>query len=195
MGLYLHEREEEYPRPHSLLGSGFPHEHVEDEHISGETGGQRAITRRPNANASYLDFVALMRFDFTRDIVILIEVKDATGADRYEHVPLRNKVDPGTTENFINADILARYNMDPARIMDIPLDGQKERTLEQIDGNFVPKQEVSLLWHLLQDSRQRQSKFIIVENVGFDVLIGAKQFAAEAPTAMWAWPSRQTRGL
>lgn len=197
MGLYLHEQDLiREDRDHDVDPAQESSSNVAEADAAHEASPAThpPIVHRRHANKFLFEFTALMQFDFTRDVIVLIEVEGATDADKYEHVPLRNKVDPGSTENFINRKILLKHHMDPAKITDIPEEDQAKRAMEQIEGKVIPKQEVTLFWHLLNDARQRQSKFIIVEDVGFDVLIGAKQFSSEAPSAMWAWGRSQSPG-
>ncbi|KAK1827354.1 hypothetical protein QBC39DRAFT_362166 [Podospora conica] len=151
--------------------------------------------RRRDANQFLFDFLMLQKFNFTRDIIVLIERADAQGADMYEHIPLRNIVDSGSEENFINRGILTHHSMDPAKIRELSEDEQKSRTLRTISGsNLTPTHEVTLYWHRLKDTTQRRARFLVVDNPDFDVIIGSSLWSAtEGPNRGYlAIPGYQT---
>ncbi|KAI0116269.1 hypothetical protein GGR51DRAFT_500834 [Nemania sp. FL0031] len=144
--------------------------------------------RRHRRNELYLDFVSLMQFDFTRDIILVVEVAGCKGLDKFEFVPLRNKVDTASDENFISRKVLQGHGMDMAKLVQIPEEDRRQRTLEGIGGDFTPEQEAILRWHKLNDRKQRQGTFIVLDDPPFDVLIGSKQFANESkPLAMYGF--------
>jgi hypothetical protein len=139
------------------------------------------VKRRKKQSRFLKDFASLMISDFTRDLVLVIELEGVTGPERFKFVAVRNKIDTASDENFISYELLEKHRMDSQKILDIPEEQQRERTLEMLDSfKFVPKKEVKLEWHRLQDKKQRENTFIIVENAPFDVLIGSKQFSSEA---------------
>ncbi|KAI0865765.1 hypothetical protein F4860DRAFT_264658 [Xylaria cubensis] len=63
--------------------------------------------RKKKRNEVYMNFVSLMRFDFTRDSILIIE----EGLDKFEFVPLRNMIDTASDENFINRKVLQDYKI------------------------------------------------------------------------------------
>lgn len=104
---------------------------------------------------------------------------------RFKMVPVREKVDTGSDENFVSMELTQKHHIDPDIIKDLPIGQQKERTLVTL-GNFTftPKQEVTSFWHKTNDKKQRQTSFIIVESDLFDVLIGQKKYEDEAKRAV-----------
>ncbi|KAK3346485.1 hypothetical protein B0T25DRAFT_552117 [Lasiosphaeria hispida] len=151
--------------------------------------------RRVDANKFLFEFISMQRFDFKRQIFVLIELPGIKGADMYEHIPVRNIVDFGSNEeNFISRKILTDYGMDPAKIRQLSADEQTERTHTTIAGPFTPTHEVTLYWHRLKDTNQRRARFLVVDNNGFDVIIGNKLWSAtEGPNhAHLAMPGYQS---
>ncbi|KAF5547726.1 hypothetical protein FMEXI_5052 [Fusarium mexicanum] len=118
----------------------------------------------------------LMANDFTRSLILVIP----NGADGFRFVTVRNKIDTGSDENFVNADLLQRHDINPATITTIPEDTREERTLHMLnDFKFTPTEEIRLSWHKPNDMKQRESDFVIVQDAPFDVLIGSKQWQNE----------------
>lgn len=156
----------------------------EGPHHQDRTARPPPPRRRRDANQFFFDFLMLQKFDFTRDIIVLIERAGITGADMYEHIPLRNILDSGSKESFINRKILTEYSMDPAKIRHLSDDEQSERTVLTMSGSpLTPTHEVTLYWHRLKDTTQRRARFLVVENDNFDVLIGSALWSAtEGPS-------------
>lgn len=135
--------------------------------------------RRADANKLLFDFISLQIFDFKRDIVILIELPNITGADMYEHIPVRNIVDTGSNEeNFISRKVLTEHGMDSAKILELSEAEQTERAIATVAGDFTPAHEVTLYWHRLKDTNQRRARFLVVDSPNFDVIIGNRTWAA-----------------
>lgn len=100
---------------------------------------------------------------------------------RFKMVPVRNKIDTGSDENFVSKALIAKHGMDPNKIQDLPVEKQQERTLEMLNNlTFTPKQEVTISWHKPQDKKIRETTFLFVDSGPFDVLIGSKHWADEA---------------
>ncbi|RYP60315.1 hypothetical protein DL771_010556 [Monosporascus sp. 5C6A] len=161
------------------------------------TGRPPRPRRRLDANKFLFEFISLQKFDFKRDIFVLVELAGFTGADMYEHVPLRNIVDLGSNEdNFIARRVLDEHNMDPAKISELPEGERTKRTLKTIGGSFTPTQEVTLYWHRLKDASQRRARFIVVDDEAFDVIIGHRLWeSTEGPVrhGYLAMPGYQSR--
>ncbi|KAI3320113.1 hypothetical protein HD806DRAFT_247232 [Xylariaceae sp. AK1471] len=177
------------------LSSGIIESRI-DHHESLSGGQTTTTTKRPGSvtgerrkgNDFYMDFVSLMHFDFTRDLILIIEVAAREGPDRFEFVPLRNKIDTASDENFVSRKVLEKHNMDMSKLIQIPEEDRRERTLECLGGHFTPEQEVALRWHKLQDRKQREGLFIVIDDPPFDLLIGSKQFANESrPSVMFGF--------
>jgi hypothetical protein len=168
-------------------------EEADVEAGSSKNGPNLIRRQRHSANKAWKEFQSLAKFNFTRDVVLLIEIQGYFNVDKYEYVPLRNKIDTGSSENFISREILDDHNMDITKIRQLPLDEQTERTLHQVEGTFTPTHEVELYWHRLTDVKQRRSRFIVVNHAPFDLIIGAKQFVSEDSTAFFSWPGSQTK--
>ncbi|KAI8402673.1 hypothetical protein FOFC_17989 [Fusarium oxysporum] len=118
----------------------------------------------------------LIANDFTRSLVLIVP----NGADSFRLVTVRNKIDTGSDENFVNAELLQRHEIDPATITTIPEETREQRTLHMLnDFKFTPTQEIRLSWHKPNDMKQRESDFVIVKDAPFDVLIGSKQWQRE----------------
>lgn len=129
----------------------------------------------------FADFANLLSSDFTRSLILIIEVEGMNDHTRFKMVPVRNKIDTGSDENFVSKALIAKHGMDPNKIQDLPVDKQQERTLEMLNNlTFTPKQEVTISWHKPQDKKQRETTFLIVDSGLFDVLIGSKHWADEA---------------
>ncbi|KAH7466982.1 hypothetical protein FOMA001_g16796 [Fusarium oxysporum f. sp. matthiolae] len=98
----------------------------------------------------------LIANDFTRSLVLIVP----NGADSFRFVTVRNKIDTGSDENFVNAELLQRHEIDPATITTIPEETREQRTLHMLnDFKFTPTQEIRLSWHKPNDMKQRESDF------------------------------------
>ncbi|GAP90421.2 hypothetical protein SAMD00023353_4900080 [Rosellinia necatrix] len=125
-----------------------PLESFDPDHANGSPRlSEFSADVRQKRNELYMNFVSLMHFDFTRDLVLIIEVAGHEGLDRFEFVPLRNKIDTASDENFISRKILQDHKMDMGKLIPIPEEDRRQRTLEGIGGYFTPEQEIVLRWH------------------------------------------------
>lgn len=196
MNLLIHEQETTYPHDGDIPESD---DQPTDKTPNGQSEAQNRfrppIRQRLDAHRAFCEVLALTKFDFTRDVILIIELAGFTGPDKFEYVPLRNKIDTGSSENFISSDILTQHKMDEDKIIDLPISEQTERTLQMIEGTFTPKREVYLRWHRPHDARERRTRFLVVDTDQFDLVIGVKDFKPELPSAMWAWRGRQSKGL
>ncbi len=156
----------------------------EGSHHQGGTARPPRPRRRRDANQFFFDFLMLQKFDFTRDIIVLIERAGIKGADMYEHIPLRNILDSGSKDSFINRRVLTDHSMDPAKIRQLSEDEQRERTLLTLSGSpLTPTHEVTLYWHRHKDTNQRRARFLVVDNDDVDVVIGSALWSAtEGPS-------------
>ncbi|KAF4449022.1 hypothetical protein F53441_7672 [Fusarium austroafricanum] len=128
----------------------------------------------------------LISNDFTRSLFLVIRVANT---DRLQTVPVRNKIDTGSAENFVSAELLEKHDIDPATIITIPEERREERKLQTIGGfTFTPTREVWLYWHKPDDMKQRQDLFVVVENDQFDLVIGTKQWEAEMKKSAFFTP-------
>ncbi|KAI0450729.1 hypothetical protein F5B21DRAFT_517261 [Xylaria acuta] len=160
----------------------------QDQITTTPKGTEFGTEGRQKGNELYMNFVSLMHCDFTRDLILVIEVAGCEGLDQFKFVPLRNKVDTASDENFISRKVLQKHKMDMSKLVQIPEEDRRQRTLEGIGGHFTPEQETELCWHKLNDRKQRYGTFIVMDDPPFDVLIGSKQFANESgPLAMYGF--------
>jgi hypothetical protein len=159
----------------------------------GDNRGSQGSTR---SRRLMRDLAGLIRSDFTRDIVILIEQNSPTSAGKFKVVPIVNKIDTASDENFIRIDILENHGMDMTKINVIPDDQRKKRTLTGLEGQeFTPEGEVTLFWHKIRDRMQRVNKFTIIDrNAPFDMLIGSAQFSDELRCVLYAIGRRKETG-
>ncbi|KAK4200367.1 hypothetical protein QBC40DRAFT_254138 [Triangularia verruculosa] len=155
-----------------------------EEHHQDKSDRPSRPRRRADANRAYYEFIALQKFDFRREIFILIELPGVKGADMYEHIPVQNIVDLGSNEeNFISRELLTNHGMDPAKIRQLSDDERTGRSVDTISGKFTPTDEVTLYWHRLKDTKQRRARFLVVDSDKFDVIIGHKLWSAtEGPS-------------
>ena len=89
------------------------------------------------------DVQELMANDFTRSLVVVIKTKNEDGNLIPQFVPVRSKYDSGSDENFVSAEKLLEYKIDPTLITANPEESQKKRELTMLANfSFIPKQEV-----------------------------------------------------
>ncbi|KAJ4103979.1 hypothetical protein NW760_010654 [Fusarium oxysporum] len=140
-------------------------------------GDTRPVKQHVDRRIAFVSEVReLIANDFTRSLVLVVP----NGADSFRFVTVRNKIDTGSDENFVNAELLQRHEIDPATITTIPEETREQRTLHMLnDFKFTPTQEIRLSWHKPNDMKQRESDFVIVKDAPFDVLIGSKQWQSE----------------
>ncbi|KKY33526.1 hypothetical protein UCDDA912_g06505 [Diaporthe ampelina] len=88
------------------------------------------------------DFANLLSSDFTRSLILVIEVEGVNDHTRFKMVPVRNKIDTGSDENFVSKALISKHGMDKNKIQELPVEKQQERTLEMLDNlTFTPKEE------------------------------------------------------
>ncbi|KAJ3533023.1 hypothetical protein NM208_g8172 [Fusarium decemcellulare] len=113
---------------------------------------------------------------FTRSLILVIRVADTDGANNLQFVLVRNKIDTGSDENFVSAEVLLKYQIDPAMITTIPEESRGERTLQTVeDFRFTPTWQVRLSWHKPNEMKQREDLFMVIERAPFDILISSEQ--------------------
>ncbi|TRX89112.1 hypothetical protein FHL15_010029 [Xylaria flabelliformis] len=99
---------------------------------------------RQKRNEVCMNFFSLIQFDFTRYLILIIEVAGCEGLDKFEFVPLRKMIDTVNDENFINRKVPQDYKMDMGKLIQIPEEDRRQRTLEDIGGCFTPDEEIIL---------------------------------------------------
>ncbi|KAK4152754.1 hypothetical protein C8A00DRAFT_34537 [Chaetomidium leptoderma] len=129
------------------------------------------------------DLGNLLAADFTRDLIIVMEKNSSEPSERFHYVPLRNKIDTYSDENFISHKVLERYSVGENKIRAIPEGEQKERELGMLGGyRLKPQREVTLEWYRPKDAQKRETTFIVAENnPPFDTLICKKDWDTEIP--------------
>ena len=134
----------------------------------------------------------LQKFDFTRDIIVLIERAGVKGADMYEHIPLRNILDPGSKESFINRKILKEHKMDPAKIRQLSEEEQQERTLLTLSGSppYTHPRGDAVLASSQGYKSTAGPRFLVVDNDDVDVVIGSSLCPKPKVPAAGPWPFR-----
>lgn len=154
----------------------------------GQTANFPAPKRRKHrrgATQFLADFANLLSSDFTRSLTLVIELEGVHDHMRLKEVPVRNKIDTGSDEDFVSRELITKHGMDRNKIHDIPVEKQQERTLRLLNNlTFTPTQEVTISWHKPQDARQRETTFLVVDCNLFDVLIGSKHWVDEAKQSM-----------
>ncbi|KAK4038338.1 hypothetical protein C8A01DRAFT_37726 [Parachaetomium inaequale] len=129
------------------------------------------------------DLANLLASDFTRDLIIIFETDSTEPSERFQWVPLRNKIDTYSDENFISHKILDKYDVKQGKIREIPEGEQREWELTMLGGyKLKPQREITLEWYRPKDSQKRETTFIIAENnPPFDTLICKKDWDSEIP--------------
>jgi hypothetical protein len=165
-------------RDYSQEGSQPGHDSSANATSSPRRAGRRSAALR--FQVLLKDFANLLSMDFTRSLILVLETAGPQDHSRFQFIPVRNKIDTGSDENFISKRLIEKHRMDPSIIKEIPSDKLSQRTFEMLNGlTFTPTQEVKLCWHKPQDKKQREDIFLIVECDLFDVLIGSKQWTEE----------------
>ncbi|KAJ9414948.1 hypothetical protein QL093DRAFT_2451015 [Fusarium oxysporum] len=120
-------------------------------------GDTRPVKQHVDRRIAFVSEVReLIANDFTRSLVLIVP----NGADSFRFVTVRNKIDTGSDENFVNAELLQRHEIDPATITTIPEETREQRTLHMLnDFKFTPTQEIRLSWHKPNDMKQRGERF------------------------------------
>ena len=158
-----------------------------DGAVAGDSTRLSASMNKSSGHRNFFyEFATLMSTDWTRSLVLVIQVPEMTHPSGLKFIPVRNKIDTGSDENLVSAELLSKHGMDSSKIQPIPSEKQGERTLRMLNGfTFTPTQEVRLQWHRPHDMRQREDTFVIVPEAPFDVLIGSEQFKDEAKTKLF----------
>jgi hypothetical protein len=141
------------------------------------------------------DLASLLASDFTRDLVIIFETNSHEPSERFQWVPLRNKIDTGSDENFISHEILEKHHVKEDKIRAIPEGEQEERELAMLGGYKIkPQREITLQWYRPKDAQMRETTFIIAENKPpFDTLICKKDWDTEISRSVLVIKSRRKK--
>jgi hypothetical protein len=141
------------------------------------------------------DLANLLASDFTRDLVIIFETNSHEPSERFQWVPLRNKIDTGSDENFISHEILEKHHVKEDKIRAIPEGEQEERELAVLGGYKIkPQREITLQWYRPKDAQKRETTFIIAENnPPFDTLICKKDWDTEISRSVLIINSRRKK--
>lgn len=196
MARMMAEEEDDDEQDYRNLAEGVPVEPHRDQAQDGSQehdGATNASPRKAGRRSAGLrfqallkDFASLLSMDFTRSLILVLETAGPQDQSRFQYVPVRNKIDTGSDENFISKQLIDKHHMDPSIISEIPVDKLSQRTLAMLNGlTFTPTQEVKIRWHKPQDKKQREDTFIIVESDLFDVLIGSKQWTEETQESVF----------
>lgn len=187
--------QEVYEGPHRDYAQDGSHEHGGGANASPRRAGRRSAGLR--FQGLLKDFANLLSMDFTRSLILVLEIAGPQDHSRFQFVPVRNKIDTGSDENFISKQLIDKHHMDPSIITEIPVDKLSQRTFEMLNGlTFTPTQEVKICWHKPQDKKQREDTFIIVESDLFDVLIGSKQWTEEAQqSVLFSFGRHKSEGM
>ena len=141
------------------------------------------------------DLANLLASDFTRDLVIIFETNSHEPLERFQWVPLRNKIDTGSDENFISHEILEKHHVKEDKIRAIPEGEQEERELAVLGGYKIkPQREITLQWYRPKEAQKRETTFIIAENnPPFDTLICKKDWDTEISRSVLIINSRRKK--
>jgi hypothetical protein len=137
-----------------------------DERPQTPTFQHQGPTRRKRRLQRFTkDLANLLASDFTRDLLVIVETNSSEPAERFQYVPLRNKIDTDSDGNFISHKILKLYGVNEEKIRAIPEEEQKEREFVMIGGyKLRPQREITLDWYRPKEPKKRQTTFIIAEN-------------------------------
>src|SRR4051812_25639711 len=99
----LHRQDKEHSSTHDedFGRKARHHEFTEDLSGSGRIGG------------TLRELSKLIRTNFTRDVVLVIDISTSVGAPRMKYLPGRAKVDTGCEESLVAYDFLRRADITP----------------------------------------------------------------------------------
>ena len=131
-------------------------------------------TRRKVAGRVIAD---LIKQNFTRDATIVVD-RGAGGPERLCYIPVRAKMDTGCDDNMVHLQVLKDAGIDENLL--IPIEADAKTELIGVEG-FVctPDFEIELTWYQDRQMKARKSKFFVVKDAPFDVLIGSHRFAQD----------------
>lgn len=120
----------------------------------------------------------LIRQNFTRNATIVVDKGTGTFPDRVHYVHVRAKMDTGCNDNLVTIDLIKKAAIDLSKLRAIP--GDEEISLTGLDNaKCTPLYETDLTWYQDGDMKMRESRFYVVNQGPFDMLIGSRRFAQD----------------
>ena len=120
----------------------------------------------------------LIKQDFTRNATIVVDNGTGTLPERLQYAHVRAKMDTGCNDNLITMDLIQKAGIDKSMLSNIPDDEAIE--LHGLNNaKCIVLYAIDLTWYQDGDMKMRQSKFYVVEDGPFDMLLGSRRFAQE----------------
>lgn len=155
------------------------HHHSRD--TEGSQHRPQSVTSHSNPRrgrkAALQEFSNLVKSKFTRDIRLVIQTTVEQTPWQFKYVPARAKLDTGCEENLVSLELLKANNLHESFLRPIP-EGD-EILLDGLESTYIPKFEIQLEWYKGQELKKRCSKFYVVDDPPFEILIGMKRFGDE----------------
>ncbi|KFY33053.1 hypothetical protein V495_08478 [Pseudogymnoascus sp. VKM F-4514 (FW-929)] len=129
--------------------------------------------QRPRTRADLQKITQLIKTNFTRNVALAVEI----GPHNFKYVPTRAKLDTGSDENLVSLRLLKEAGINEDLWM--PIQEEQGVKLSGVVGAVEPEFIVELAWYEGQEMKMQRSKFYIVENPDFDIVIGTKRITQE----------------
>lgn len=156
------------------------HEIFTDESRHDPSNVKSHTTSRPKYKAAMHELSELIKTNFTRDIRLIIPISAEQTPWQFKYVPARAKLDTGCEENLVSLEFLKSNEVQQSLLKIIPED--HEIALDGLDSTCVPEFEIRLSWYQGNELKMRKSKFLVVRDPPFDILIGTKRFVHDFTT-------------
>ena len=120
----------------------------------------------------------LIKQNFTRNATIVVDNGVGTFPERLQYVHVRAKMDTGCNDNLITMELVEKAGIDSSLLNVIPEDQAVD--LQGLDSaKCTPLYEIDLTWYQDGDMKMRDSRFYVVKEGPFDMLIGSRRFAQD----------------
>jgi hypothetical protein len=129
---------------------------------------------RRGRKAAMQEFSNLIKSNFTRDIRLVVQTSVEQTPWQFKYVPARAKLDTGCEENLVSLELLKANDVHESLLKPIP--GGEETPLDGLDSTYIPEFEIQLAWYQGHELIKRRSKFYVVNDPPFEILIGMKRF-------------------
>lgn len=138
------------------------------------------LRRRPTKASVLEDLNRLIRTDFTREIILVLDTGSGGPTERFKYIPAKAKMDTGCTGNLIRRAVLERAFRSESELIQLLLPVAEDVVFDGVnEQKFLPKHRIEITWHQDRGMDSRKDMFYVVDEAPFDLNLGSARLARD----------------
>ena len=120
----------------------------------------------------------LIQQNFTRNVTIVVDEGVGTFPKGLKYVHMRAKMDTGCNDNLVTMNTVQKACIDRSLLLDIP-ESEKVDLHGLENAECTPLYQIKLKWYQDGDMEMRDSRFYVIQDGPFDMLLGSGRIAQD----------------